>query len=194
MIDQGRVKDALEQITPSEMFNLAAAWWAENKQDAGVFAAEARRLEAESPEQINYRASSRALGTPKPTLANSYQPELLNIRTFPTLMGYSSRIMAESWESNILYNAALADELHMLPSQLNVVVPEWTQSTVEKIFATHLDSDLTHEVTLNPSWVRNSDVKPFAVQHSFNVNGGAALDFGDDPDASARPLLVPFAR
>ena len=27
----------------------------------------------------------------------------------------------------------------MAPSQLNVVVPEWTQQTVEKIFATHLE-------------------------------------------------------
>jgi hypothetical protein len=27
----------------------------------------------------------------------------------------------------------------MAPSQLNVVVPEWTQLTVEKIFATHLE-------------------------------------------------------
>ena len=27
----------------------------------------------------------------------------------------------------------------MTPSQLNVVVPEWTQQTVEKIFATHLE-------------------------------------------------------
>ena len=25
------------------------------------------------------------------------------------------------------------------PSQLNVVVPEWTQQTVEQIFATHLE-------------------------------------------------------
>ena len=66
-------------------------------------------------------------------------PELLNIRTFPTLMGYSSRIMAESWESNLLYYAALADELHLQPSQLNVVVPQWTQQTVERIFATHLE-------------------------------------------------------
>jgi hypothetical protein len=55
------------------------------------------------------------------------------------LMGYSSRIMAESWESNLLYYAALADELHVTPSQMNVLVPEWTQATVEKIFATHLE-------------------------------------------------------
>ena len=65
----------------------------------------------DSPEEVNYAAISRAFGTPKPTLANSYEPELLNLRTFPTLMGYSSRIMAESWESNTLYWAALADEL-----------------------------------------------------------------------------------
>ena len=78
-------------------------------------------------------------GTPKPTLANSYQPELLNLRTFPTLMGYSSRILAESWESNLLYYAALADEIHAAPAQLNVLVPAWTQQTVERIFATHLE-------------------------------------------------------
>jgi hypothetical protein len=54
-------------------------------------------------------------------------------------MGYSSRIMAESWESNLLYYAAIADELHVPPSQLNVLVPAWTQQTVERIFATHLE-------------------------------------------------------
>jgi hypothetical protein len=54
-------------------------------------------------------------------------------------MGYSSRIMAESWESNTLYWAALADEVHLLPSQLNVLIPEWTQKVVERIFASHLE-------------------------------------------------------
>ena len=84
-------------------------------------------------------AISRAFGTPKPTLANSYEPELLNLRTFPTLMGYSSRIMAESWESNSLYWAALADELSVAPTQLNVRIPEWTRKLVEQIFASHLE-------------------------------------------------------
>ena len=54
-------------------------------------------------------------------------------------MGYSSRIMAESWESNTLYWAALADEVHLPPSQLNVLIPEWTQRVVERIFASHLE-------------------------------------------------------
>jgi hypothetical protein len=139
LIEQGNVRDALELVTPSELYVLAEDWWSHNKDDHGVFSTEARRLMADTPDQFSLRAVSRAFGTPKPMLANSYQPELLNIRTFPTLMGFSSRIMAESWESNILYYAALADELNMQPSQLNVVVPQWTQATVERIFATHLE-------------------------------------------------------
>ncbi len=54
-------------------------------------------------------------------------------------MGYSSRILAESWESNLLFYAALADETYTRPAELNLLIPEWTQQTVEKIFATHLE-------------------------------------------------------
>ena len=90
-------------------------------------------------EDVSDAAVSRAWGTPKPTLAHSYRPELLNLRTFPTLMGYSSRIMAESWESNLLYWADLADQHTIQPSQLNVLVPEWTHRVVERIFASHLE-------------------------------------------------------
>ena len=61
------------------------------------------------------------------------------LRSFPTLMGYSSRILAESWESSNIYFASLADELGMKPSELNIQVPLWTKLAVEKIFATHLE-------------------------------------------------------
>lgn len=139
LLEQGEVRSALENITPGELFVLAADTVAREKEGGGVLASQIRRLEQESPEKVNYRAISRAFGTPKPTLTNSYQPELLHLRTFPTLMGFSSRIMAESWESCTLYWAALADEVHVPPSQLNLLIPEWTQQTVEKIFATHLE-------------------------------------------------------
>ncbi len=138
LLEQGDVRGAVEKVTPSELFVLARDLVARSK-DGGTFDAEIRRMAAEAPEQINYKAISRAFGTPKPTLANSYQPELLSLRTFPTLMGYSSRIMAESWESNTLYWAALADEVHLPPSQLNVLIPEWTKRVVERIFASHLE-------------------------------------------------------
>jgi hypothetical protein len=139
LLEQGDVRAAVEKVTPSEMFVLAKEMVDRKKDGSGSFAGEIRRLAAESPTQVNYKAISRAFGTPKPTLANSYQPELLNLRTFPTLMGYSSRIMAESWESNTLYWAALADEVHLPPSQLNVLIPEWTRRVVERIFASHLE-------------------------------------------------------
>ncbi|MBI1895330.1 MAG: hypothetical protein HYS04_02165 [Acidobacteria bacterium] len=139
LVARGRVREAIEQITPSELYNLAREFWAGHPGDQTPLAAEVRRLAGEAGDQVSPRAISRAFGTPKPTLANSYRPELLHLRTFPTLMGYSSRIMAESWESNLLYYAALADEIHLRPSRLNIVVPEWTQLTVERIFATHLE-------------------------------------------------------
>jgi hypothetical protein len=139
LLASGKYRDALELTTPAELFLLAADLTPANSQDPGVMAREIRQLAAEQPDKVNYLSISRAFGTPKPTLANSYHPELLNLRTFPTLMGYSSRIMAESWESNLLYYAALADELHIPPPQLNLLIPEWTQKTVERIFATHLE-------------------------------------------------------
>ncbi len=139
LMAEGRLHAAIENLTPSELFVLASEVLAAGKESPDPLATACRRLMRDDPERVNYRAISRAFGTPKPTLANSYRPELLNLRTFPTLMGFSSRIMAESWESNILYYAALADELYLHPGRLNLLIPEWTRKTVERIFATHLE-------------------------------------------------------
>ncbi|HEU0123612.1 MAG TPA: hypothetical protein VFQ91_23980 [Bryobacteraceae bacterium] len=136
---EGRVKKALDNVTPSELFLLAREMHGLRAEEGDQLAAEIRQIAKAAPEAASYAAISRAFGTSKPTLTNSYSPELLNIRTFPTLMGYSSRIMAESWESSLLYFASVADSSYMMPSQLNVAVPEWTRHTVEKIFATHLE-------------------------------------------------------
>ncbi len=138
MLDQAQVNAALEYVMPSELFAMARDVLSGDKGD-GPLAVEIRREAAESPAQLNYETVSRAFGTPKPTLANSYSPELLGLRTFPTLMGYSSRILAESWESNLLYYGALADQLYLSPAELNVLVPDWTRQTVERIFATNLE-------------------------------------------------------
>jgi len=136
----GRIPEALESITPSELFLVASEWLDTHKDDhSSTLTTEIHKLRTDYPQQVSTTAISRAFGTPKPTLAGSYAPAILAIRSFPTLMGYSSRLMAESWESNVLFYAALANDCNMTPSQLNVVVPEWTQQTVEKIFATHLE-------------------------------------------------------
>jgi len=96
-------------------------------------------LKEQSAPFVTPEAISRAFGTPKPTLTHSFTPVLLKLRTFPALMGYSSRILAETWESNNLYYAALADEMATPVTALDSYVPEWNRSTIENIFATHLE-------------------------------------------------------
>jgi hypothetical protein len=137
LLAAGDVRAAEENIVPSEMYLLARDL--AHKDQASPLAADIRKLAAQAPEGMSDASISRAFGTPKPTLANSYQLELLNLRTFPTLMGYSSRILAESWESNLLYYAALADETYVRPAELNILIPAWTEQTVQQIFATHLE-------------------------------------------------------
>jgi hypothetical protein len=138
-LSSGDVRGAIESLTPAEMYRIADLLAHSNSFAAGPEAAEIAHLQSVVPDQVSEAAISHAWGTPKPTLANSYRQELLNLRTFPTLMGYSSRIMAESWESNLLYWADLGDQLGIQPAQLNVLVPDWTRQVVERIFASHLE-------------------------------------------------------
>ena len=139
LLAQGEVQRAIELVTPSELLLLAGDFASRRTADDSPLLAEIRSLAAAVPQEVSSAAISRAFGTPKPILANSYRPELLNLRTFPTLMGYSSRILAESWESSNIYWAALADELGLAPAQLNLRIPEWTEKVVERIFASNLD-------------------------------------------------------
>ncbi len=147
LIASGDTRGAIDALTPSEMYALAVNYMASRGISAARGAdfhgspefAEIAHFKSLIPEQVSDTAISRAWGTAKPTLANSYRPELLNLRTFPSLMGYSSRIMAESWESNLLYWADVGDQAGVQPAQLNVLVPEWTEKVVERIFASHLE-------------------------------------------------------
>jgi hypothetical protein len=135
-LEVGDLKAALDSLTPAELYDIGADVPAKG---SDPISNELRALLDKNDPAFSDRAISYAFGTPKPTLANSYRPQLLRLRTFPTLMGYSSRIMAESWESNSLYWVALADQMHISPSQLNVLIPAWTQQVVERIFASHLE-------------------------------------------------------
>ena len=162
-LESGRVVAALDLVTPSEAFNLVVNLISTNDADtSSPLIAEIRRLKESLPQELSIASISQSFGTPKPTLANSYQPQLLSLRTFPTLMGYSSRILAESWESSNIYYAALADELGMKPSELNLQIPQWTKLTVEKIFATHLEDwpALLRSLRLLGQEVRQSTKQP----------------------------------
>ena len=72
-------------------------------------------------------------------MEDDYSRDLLDVKPFPAFMGYASRLLAESWDSNNLYWARLADEKGYSPVMLNLLVPELTRRMVEKIFASHFE-------------------------------------------------------
>jgi hypothetical protein len=135
----GKTSSAIEVLTPAEYFDLASAFADGDSAYGDPFVSEIRRLRGETPELFSAERISSTFGIPHPALSESYRPELLRLPLFPTMMGYSSRALAESWESTNLYWAALADEAHLEPADLNLRIPEWTQQSIERIFATHLE-------------------------------------------------------
>ena len=127
---------------PGETFYLAAEFrkkFPEQGNSWGKASEELESLCSRYPEEVSWKRLSEDFGVPHPALAQSYSRELLNVKPVPAFMGYSSRLLAESWDSNNLYWARLADELGYPPVMLNRLVPELTYRMVEKIFATDFE-------------------------------------------------------
>jgi hypothetical protein len=91
------------------------------------------------PAELSWDRLSQDFGVPHPILAQSYARELLNLKPFPAFEGYSSRLLAETWDSSNLYWARLADEKGYAAVTLNRLVPELTHRMVEKIFASDFE-------------------------------------------------------
>lgn len=132
------VAEVVAEVPPSCLYAIASDP-AIQSAPADTASEQIAALRAANLPSLSPAAIGHVFGSPKPTLTHSYQPGLLNLRTFPALMGYSSRILAESWESNGLFYAALADELAVPVNRLDAYVPEWNRTAIEGIFATHLE-------------------------------------------------------
>jgi hypothetical protein len=138
----GHVDVALSQIAPAETFYLTAEYRRRSPGDTGHWGSAGKELDdlmSHNPAEVSLERLSSDFGVPHPTLAASYTRELLNVKPFPSFLGYSSRLLAESWDSNNLYWARLADEMGYSPVMLNKLVPELTRRMVEQTFATHLE-------------------------------------------------------
>jgi hypothetical protein len=138
----GALQQVLAEVTPAETFYLAAEFRRRFASDDTYWRASGKELQALAssyPDEVRPERLSQDFGVPHPAMAQTYARELLNVKPFPAIMGYSSRLMAESWESNNLYWARLADELGYSPVMLNRLVPELTHRMIEKIFATHFE-------------------------------------------------------
>lgn len=137
-LEAGNYKGAEQQVPPSELYALGSDP-ALRDASPDMASMEIAALTAENRPDLSAAGIAHTFGTPKPTLTHSYQPCLLHLRTFPALMGYSSRILAETWESDNLYYAALADQAGIPMDRLSAYVRLWNQATVENIFATNLE-------------------------------------------------------
>jgi len=136
------VEDSLRQVTPADTFYLTSEFRRRFPDENSVWGASGQELEhlaREYPSEVKWERLSRDFGVPHRTLAQTYACELLNVKPFPAFSGYSSRLMAESWDSNNLYWARLADEKGYAPVMLNRLVPELTRRMVTKIFATDFE-------------------------------------------------------
>jgi len=141
-LSAGNPDQVMNQITPADTFYLTAEFrrrFPDETRYWGPSGQELDRLSKQYPDEVSWSRLSRDFGVPHRTLAQSYARELLNLKPFPAFSGYSSRLMAESWDSNNLYWARLADEMGYPPVVLNRLVPELTRRMVAKIFATDFE-------------------------------------------------------
>jgi hypothetical protein len=138
----GRVSEILPKMMPADTFYLAAEFrhkYPEHPYAVGTASQELQELCRQHPEEVNWKRLSHDFGTPHPSMAQNYGLELLKVAPMPQFSGYSSRFLAESWDSPNLYWARLADEGGYSPVMLNHLVPELTRVMVEKIFATEFE-------------------------------------------------------
>jgi hypothetical protein len=137
-----RLAEILPQLLSADTFWLAVEYrrrFPEQTDSLGPAGRELESLSQRYPEEVNSARLSRDFGVPHAILEQSYRCDLMNIAPFPAFGGYSSRLLAESWDSNNLYWVRLADEKGYSPVMLNQLVPELTRRMVEKIFATDIE-------------------------------------------------------
>ncbi len=138
----GHADDALLQVMPAETFYLAAEYrrrLPDEKAHWGQAGNELEQLSLRNPNGVSVELLSHDFGAPHPALALSNSRELLNVKPFPAFMNYSSRLLAESWDSTNLYWARIADEMGYSPEMLNRLIPQLTMHMVERTFASHLE-------------------------------------------------------
>jgi hypothetical protein len=123
------------------MFYLAVEFKKKYPDQASVGPAGRELDELLQKDQANANSErlSADFGTPHPAMLFSNSRTLVCTKPLPAFSGNASRLLAESWESNNLYWARLADELGYSPVTLNVLVPTLTRHMVANIFASNID-------------------------------------------------------
>ena len=133
---------AASSMLPSEMYYLSVTFrqrYPDQASDLGPANRELSDLARENPTDTTPQRLSADFGVPHSVLLVSNSRLLLNMKPPPAFAGYANRLLAQSWESNNLYWARLADEMGYSPVMLNVLVPALTRRMVVNIFASTID-------------------------------------------------------
>ncbi|MGB6194582.1 MAG: hypothetical protein WBF42_19115 [Terracidiphilus sp.] len=136
------VGDAIALTAASEEFYLAAEFRKRYPDQAAAIGASGRELDEllrAAPAETATARLAQDFGTPHPQLLSTNSRALANPKPIPAYSGGASRLLAESWESNNLYWARLADEMGYPPVMLNLLVPALTRRMVVNIFASNID-------------------------------------------------------
>ncbi len=132
----------VSHMLPSDAFYVACEFrrrYLEQAREWGQASRDLDDLARKDPAAANPERLGRDFGVPHPTLAETNASALLVGDPFPVTGGYVSRLFGESWESNNLYWARLADEKGYPAPMLNVLVPELTEQMIANISATSID-------------------------------------------------------
>ncbi len=135
-------EELVSRILPSDSFYLAAEMRRQHPEQASSVGQAARELDNLSdsfPTESSPSQIAKDFGVPHPTMALSSTCTFLAMKPVPPYGGNGSGLMAESWESNNLYWARLADETGKSPAMLNVLVPALTRRMIVNIFGSNID-------------------------------------------------------
>jgi hypothetical protein len=129
-------------LLPAESFYLATEFrkrYGGQEMASGNAGRELEQLASQDPSAVNPERISMDFGVPHPTLTFSNSCALFHMKPLPLYGGHAGGLLSESWESNNLYWARLADEGGYAPVMLNLLAPALTRQMVINIFASNVD-------------------------------------------------------
>lgn len=130
------------QTLPADAFYLAVQFrnkYPDQATNWGPASQELDELARKDSADVDPDRLAAEFGAPHPVLVITNSCTLLNMKPMSAFGGNASRLLAESWESNNLYWARLADEMGYSPVMLNILVPTLTRHMVANIFASNID-------------------------------------------------------
>ena len=136
------INAGISQVLPADVFYLAVDYRKRNPEKASNWGQASRELNElcqKYPSEANWERLSSDFGGPHPAFMLISPTALVKMKAVSTFVGIPGWIYAESWNTNNLYWARLADEMGYSPVELNLLVPELTRNMIADIFASNID-------------------------------------------------------